>query len=132
VLQTRVLHVLVAIFTVLARVAYRPNAYTITYLKLLDIVTDSRDNTYNLMPKIAAQNWHEYLGLKFRSCSSSSSQPGTYMPTTLYLQSSIAGWIFAVSKKLRQHGCTWEEHRARWAKFEMEFPKAKKLENIVE
>jgi hypothetical protein len=56
VLQTRVLHVLVAIFTVLARVAYRPNAYTITYLKLLDIVTDSRDNTYNLMPKIAAQN----------------------------------------------------------------------------
>jgi hypothetical protein len=56
VLQTRVLHVLVAIFTGLARVAYRPNAYSITYLKLLDIVTNSRDNAYNLMPKIAAQN----------------------------------------------------------------------------
>jgi hypothetical protein len=56
VLQTIVLHVLVAIFTVLARVAYRPNAYTITYVKLLDIVTNSRDNTYNLMPKIAGQN----------------------------------------------------------------------------
>jgi hypothetical protein len=56
VLQTRILHVLVAIFTVLARVAYRPNAYTITYLKLLNIVTYSCDNAYNLMPKIAAQN----------------------------------------------------------------------------
>jgi hypothetical protein len=56
VLQTRVLHVLVAIFTLLARVAERPNAYTITYLKPLDIVTDSRDNAYNLMPKIAAQS----------------------------------------------------------------------------
>jgi hypothetical protein len=43
-------------YSALARVAYRPNAYTITYLKLLDIVTDSRDNAYNLMPKIAAQN----------------------------------------------------------------------------
>jgi hypothetical protein len=43
-------------YSVLARVAYRPNTYMITYLKLLDIVTDSRDNAYNLMPKIAAQN----------------------------------------------------------------------------
>jgi hypothetical protein len=56
VLQARVLHALVAIFTVLARVAYSPNAYSITYLKLLDIVTNSRDNAYNLMPKIAARN----------------------------------------------------------------------------
>jgi hypothetical protein len=43
-------------YSVLARVAYRPNAYIITYLKLLDIITDSRDNAYNLMPKIAAQS----------------------------------------------------------------------------
>jgi hypothetical protein len=55
VLDTIVFHVLVAVFTVLARVAYRPNAYTITYFKVLDIVTDCCDNAYNFMPKIATQ-----------------------------------------------------------------------------
>jgi hypothetical protein len=53
VLHTIVFHVLVAVFTILARVAYRPNAYTITYFKVLDIVTDCCDDAYNFMPRIA-------------------------------------------------------------------------------